>query len=280
MHDSGGTGRGRRSGRWWRGPCPRCSGERPGDDALAVDLATGWWSCWRCGTSGRDSARVAVTIDPACELEDRERMRSLVCRLFASARPVRSGDPVDRYLRGRSLRPIATEWPADIRHHPRLRHPSGHVGPAMVATVRDVAARPVALARTWLDTHGSKADVRPARMMIGASSGGAVRLGSIGTRGEVAIAEGIEDALAVMTMCPGLSCFATLGTSGMRALVLPANVSCVVVVPDRDAAGASAAREIAERLTEEGRSVIVRWPKGKDANDDLRAMEVSHVDAR
>jgi hypothetical protein len=171
---------------------------------------------------------------------------------------------------------VGGAWPADLRHHRRLRHPSGHVGPALVALVRDVAARPVALARTWLTSRGDKAAVHPVRMTLGPSQAGAVRLGDVGTRGEVAIAEGIEDALAVMVMCPGLSAFATLGTSGMRALVLPANVSFVVLVPDRDEAGAAAARELAARLREEGRDVMLRWPRSHDANDDLRAMGVQH----
>jgi putative DNA primase/helicase len=280
MRESVDLSSGRRSGRWWRGPCPRCSAGHPGDDALAVDLATGWRSCWRCGESGRDVAAVVVRIDPAHEAEQRERLRSRACRLFAEARSIRADDPVDRYLRGRSLRPVGDAWPTDIRHHPRLRHPSGHVGPALVAMVRDVAARPVALARTWLTSRGEKAAVQPVRMTLGASQAGAVRLGSIGTRGEVALAEGIEDALAVMVMCPGLSAFATLGTSGMRTLVLPANVSCVVLVPDRDEAGAGAARELAARLREEGRDVILRWPRSHDANDDLRAMEVAHARRR
>ncbi|MBC8068001.1 MAG: VCBS repeat-containing protein [Deltaproteobacteria bacterium] len=74
-------------------------------------------------------------------------MRSAACRLFAEARPIRPGDTADRYLRGRALTRVGGEWPCDLRLHPRLRHPTGHVGTAIVAIVRDVAGLPVALAR-------------------------------------------------------------------------------------------------------------------------------------
>lgn len=202
-------------------------------------------------------------------------MRSLACRIFAEARSIAAGDPVDLYLRGRSLRPAAGAWPADLRYHRRLRHPSRVHLPAMVAIVRDVASRPVAVARTWLTTDGSKANVHPVRATLGPSSGACVQLGDVAPA--IAVAEGIEDALAVALLIPGLRCWATLGASGMGRVSLPSEARRVLVVPDRDDVGARAGLELADRLRREGRSVEIRWPRDEDAAADLQAMEVDHA---
>jgi putative DNA primase/helicase len=257
--------------RWLRTACPNCSPRchRTRDDARAVNVATGRWSCWRCRASGVDAA-MRSTVLPCSP--DPERARAQACRIFAEARPITAGDPVDLYLRGRSLRPAAGGWPVDLRSHPRLRHPSCAYLPAMVAIVRDVASRPVAVARTWLTTDGRKADVHPVRATLGASQCGSVQLGGVAPA--VALAEGIEDALAVALLAPGWPCWATLGEAGMRRVSLPSLARRVVLVPDRDDVGASAARELADRLRREGRTVEIRWPRRKDAAADLEAMGV------
>lgn len=51
------AGRSPSAGGWWRVDCPHCAavvGKVDRTQALAVSSTTGWWRCWRCGTSGRD----------------------------------------------------------------------------------------------------------------------------------------------------------------------------------------------------------------------------------
>ena len=69
----------------------------------------------------------------------------------------------------------------------------------------------------------------------------------------------------------GLTTWAALSTSGIRALVLPDQVRKVVLCPDADEPGEQAANAAAERFASEGRAVsIARPPDGRgDFNDVL-----------
>ena len=53
------------------------------------------------------------------------------------------------------------------------------------------------------------------RMMLGRTAGGAVRLAPLGENGVLAVSEGIETGLAVMTAIPKLAVWATLSTAGV-----------------------------------------------------------------
>ena len=61
--------------------------------------------------------------------------------------------------------------------------------------------------------------------------------------------------------------WATLGTSGLRAVVLPESVRRVVIAADRDAGGLRAAAALAERLESEGRRVTIEAPPCGDFAD-------------
>jgi DNA primase len=77
----------------------------------------------------------------------------------------------------------------------------------------------------------------------------------------------------------GIPTWATLGTSGLEALVLPPEVREVVVCADRDpdGGGERAARVAAQRWLAEGRVVRVALPPDdhKDFNDALREESAS-----
>jgi hypothetical protein len=141
----------------------------------------------------------------------------------------------------------------------------------MIALVVDVSSNPTAIHRTYLSPDGTgKADVSvgPQKMALGPCGGGAVRLAEP-VDGTLVLAEGIETALSIMQV-RGTAVWATLGTSGMRSVILPPEVCDVIIAPDGDAAGEKAARNAALRLKREGRRVrIVRPPKGRDFNDAL-----------
>jgi hypothetical protein len=105
-------------------------------------------------------------------------------------------------------------------------------------------------------------------MSLGPVSGAAVRLGLAGR--ELAICEGIESALSFQ-QATGITTWAALSVPGVCSLVLPKEISAVVLGPDGDDPGDGAAVEAAKRFVREGRKVrIARPPRGMDWNDVLR----------
>jgi len=174
------------------------------------------------------------------------------------------GTMVETYLRSRG---IVMSVPATLRFHAAIKHPRGHLWPAMVALVtRGEDDTPLAIHRTFLaGGGGGKASVDPQKMMLGPCRGGAVRLGRTGDG--LMIAEGIETALSAM-QTTGHAAWAALSTSGLRSLDLPGGARDVIVLADGDDAGEAAACDCAWRWKREGRRVrIARPPHGMDFND-------------
>ncbi len=181
------------------------------------------------------------------------------------------GTPVERYLHRRG---ITTPPPATLRYHPALKHgPTGLPLPAMIAAVTRWPSRDISgVHRTFLRADGKeKAPVSQNRMMLGAVTGGAVRLAPAGTK--IAVAEGIETSLSVQEGT-GLPVWAAPSTSGITGLVLPELplAAEVVIAADHDEAGRRAAEQAAERWLSEGRKVWIAKPPecGTDFNDLAR----------
>ena len=86
---------------------------------------------------------------------------------------------------------------------------------------------------------------------------------------ELVLTEGLETAMSVL-QATGKPTWATLSTSGMKAVVLPPDVQTVIIAADGDEPGERAAEEAGSRFYREGRTVkIARPPKGMDFNDLL-----------
>jgi hypothetical protein len=160
-----------------------------------------------------------------------------------------------------------------LRFHPAVMHtPTEQILPAMLAQIRDHKGRPLGIHRTYLLPDGSgKADVQPNKMMLGQSSGGAVRFGPDGP--VIALAEGIETALSI-SRASRLTVWASLSTSGLKGIILPPIPvgEVIIICADNDIAGLGAARTVAERLESGGRVVSIIHPKqaGADFNDVLQ----------
>ncbi len=174
------------------------------------------------------------------------------------------------YLRSRGYDgPI----PPTLRFSPNLRHPDGSYYPAMIAAVARVPDRKVvAIHRTYLRADGrAKADANPAKASLGPVGRGAVRLAQVGEH--LAIAEGIETALAILT-ATGIPTWAALSAGGIKGLDLPALplASEVWIGADNDPVGTDAAHAAAERWIREGRRVRISLPPERiDFNDLLLA---------
>lgn len=122
------------------------------------------------------------------EAAKRERQALAVWR---EAVPVR-GTLAETYLRGRG---ITCPLPDSLRFHPACWHGgTAQRLPAMIARVDGLPR--LAVHRTYLRPDGSgKAEVHPAKAMLGAALGGAVRVAD--GHGPLVVAEGIETALSL-----------------------------------------------------------------------------------
>ena len=231
--------------------------------AYAADLAG-----WSPGAPIRQAP-------PAIAKPERDTAREIAF-ILDHAKPI-VGTPAEAYLRGRGL-----DVPdhADLLAHLDLTHWETKAGyPALIGIVRNRAGNVVAIHRTYLhsDTAWSdkvaKAPVAKPRMMLGKTGGGAVRLAPLGQSGVLALSEGIETGLAVMAACPGLAVWATLSTSGLEQVQLPAEAKRIIILADHDASGAGlrAAETTARRLRAEAREVAIALPPeaGHDFNDVL-----------
>ncbi len=228
---------------------------------------------------GRPKAGVAWMFTQIEKIEkpDPANVRERLHRTVQATTPVVRGSLVYRYLteiRGLTLPVI----PKTLRQHPRLYHgPTMMAAPAMVAVVMDHKGRPIAIQRMWLSAAtGGKAFGNNSRMMLGPCHGGSVHLAGNQDSEKLLVAEGIETALAAAQLAgvsPGVSVWACLSTSGMKALTVPLLLRRVVIAADHDAngAGAEAADDLARRLRRRGVHVDVRMPKdqGTDWNDVL-----------
>ena len=139
----------------------------------------------------------------------------------------------------------------------------------MVAAVQ--GNRLAAVHRTYLQADGSgKADIEPAKMMLGATAGAAVRL----TEAQVAlvVSEGVETALSLSSglLSAPAAVWAALSASGMRGLSLPPQAGQLTIASDGDAAGREAASALAARADALGWQVtLLPAPEGLDWNDVL-----------
>jgi phage/plasmid primase-like uncharacterized protein len=191
---------------------------------------------------------------------------------WQSAVPLSASEaqPVVAYLTKRGVAPYIVHGANDLRCHPALPYfDAGRaIGdyPALLALLRDASGQPITLQRIYLTAEGDKAPVpSPKKLMapaiIGASQGAAVRLFPV-TAGHLAVAEGIETALAVHQLSK-LPCWAMLSASGLRTFAIPAGLRTLAIYADVDRSdtGQLAARALALRAIKQGLHVSVHYPQ-------------------
>lgn len=271
-------------GRYGTAPCPVCQPEgRKGQAGLTLADGAGGRLLAHCKKAACTFADILAAAgvsageyhapDPA-EIARREgaaeaeatRKTMLASALWGEARPI-EGSPAERYLSGRG---ITCPLPDCLRFHPECWHgATAQRLPAMVARI-DGADR-FAVHRTYLRPDGSgKAEVDPAKAMLGAVAGGAVCLAH--GQGPLVVAEGIETALSLSCglLRGPATIWAALSTSGIRGLRLPREVGRLTIAPDGDEAGRAAAQALAERAHALGWCVsLLPAPEGRDWNDIL-----------
>jgi hypothetical protein len=137
----------------------------------------------------------------------------------------------------------------DLRWHRDLKHPSGHIGPALVGLVTCAQTNePISLHRTWVQPNGKKSSVDPPRLLLKdhRKSGGVIRLWpDESVTSCLSIAEGIETALcAAHGATPIWSC---IDAGNMAKFPQLLGIDSLIIFADHDDAGLSAARACASR---------------------------------
>jgi putative DNA primase/helicase len=255
--------------------CPAC-GRSDRDRTMGVTVMHDRtiWHCFRCGEAGaRRHAQSAATSRRARPVpqpvpEHHTTLTPHWRAVWANLRPVR-GTTAEQYLRARGCAIPSDD--ADIRYG-ELQHPSGHIGPCLLGLVTDALTRePLTLHRTWIRADGRKADVDPPRLLLSRhrKAGGVIRLWpeSSAPKTGLAIAEGIETALAVATVYrPTWSC---IDAGNLAALPVLDGVERLLIVADHDEAGIRGARACARRWHAAEREVRIAMPpeQGMDAAD-------------
>lgn len=276
---------GRWHGRYGACACPICQPDRrKGQNALTVaDGRNGrlMLHCKRSGCAFTDILAAAglrsgdYTPPDAATLAQREREAKAEAekraaqakRLWLEAQPI-AGTLAETYLR--EARGISCPLPLTLRFHGACWHgPTARRYPAMVAAVQGSGLP--AVHRTYLRPDGSgKADIDPAKAMLGATAGGAVRLADGPSR--LVVAEGIESGLSLLCgLLDGpATVWAALSTSGLRGLRLPSQLGRLTIACDGDGPGREAAHNLAERAHALGWQVGILDPgNGADFNDIL-----------
>ena len=284
----------RREGRAWRCRCPLHGGRslvvRDGHDGAV--LVTCWAGCDRLHVlaelRGRGlldgRADRAPCIVPAARRSDDASRTARALKIWQSTEHG-TGSLVELYLASRRI--TLDQWPTSLRFHPRCPRPKDDSGnfvlplPAMVALVEHIERGPVGVHCTYLRSDGGgKADVEKQKAIFGPVAGGAVRFGTRRPGEWLAVAEGIETTLSVVTAC-SIPAWAALSAGGIKNLLLPPEATQVIVCADHDANGVGerAARAATARWLAEGRRVRIAMPpeRGSDFNNVLTGRAAASV---
>jgi putative DNA primase/helicase len=261
--------------------CPECARTktRRRDTALSVDVTSdgGVFLCHRCGWTGGWRAERSYAHHGAAPAPKPRPVQHLTLAaswrdLWSSLAPIVPGTTAHAYLTARGCAIAPAD--GDLRCAELLPHPSGYIGPALVALVTDAETRsPLTLHRTWIKADGRKADLDPPRMLLGQhrKQGGVIRLwpDEAVTTG-LAIAEGIETALtAARAFTPAWAC---IDAGNLGAFPVLAGIESLTIAVDNDEAGRRNATACATRWYQAGRKVIF-WKSrvvGEDLNDAVR----------
>ncbi|MCY4479544.1 MAG: toprim domain-containing protein, partial [Rhodospirillales bacterium] len=194
-------------------------------------------------------------------------------RLWDACEPL-PGTLAELYLRNRGI----TETDHDaLRFHPKLRYRDDNYvtyRPAMIACIRGADGRVNAVHRTWLDATGlDKAQLPQPRKLLDSPKGAGVlfhpeRMAT----SDIAVGEGIETVLSVLSALPGCAGIATLTSNVMAGIPIPPSTGRILIAVDRDPAGYPAACRLEDRLKAEGRDAHLVLPERDDLNDDIKAI--------
>lgn len=254
--------------------CPECPPNKRPSLAVKVDADGATWVCHRCGFKGATKGQ-HDTPAPRQEADWRPAVWHKINTAWEAGAPVDESPELARYLASRGLAPDMPDFLL-LRFHPRVHYRHGIEHPAMLAPLV-LDGKLVAIHCTYLRQDGSgKADLEPARKVWKPSEGtntkgAAIPLYPIRAPGlaftYMGVAEGVETALTLRKLRPGLPVWATVSAGGMRALKLPQGIAHLLIGADNDDAGLEAARALGRRAARAGIRAVVKIPPSGDFND-------------
>lgn len=179
-------------------------------------------------------------------------------RFFAETMTLNGTDPASKYLfvnRGLGILQddlLGNEqFNSTIRWHPEAFHPQSRKRyPALVAAVQNNLGEVISCRLIYLTADGQKAPVDPVKRLWrsawdGITNGACHRLFSI-ENGQLAIAEGIENALAVRAGT-GLPVWAAGDAHRLSCVDIPAEVTWLRIYADQGDVGEAAAQKLAHK---------------------------------
>jgi putative DNA primase/helicase len=267
----------------WHFMCPLCQTYK----ASVTNVEDGEFlcNCYGCGDelyyylTNEDLDDVAIEdLPPPWEDPKEQQQAKIAVALseFQSLRPVASNTPADLYWHSRGL----GQTPAVLRYGARFPHYRARRRlPALVMPIVNCNGSFIGAHGTYLKKNGSKAfkDKNMQRETHGSWKGGSIRLAKFDPALELAIGEGAETTAAGMQIfsLPGWS---SVSAGGIRSLALPDDVRRILLLVDNDLNGVGQRNALAayKRWTEEGRSVRTMLPPtpGDDFNDELLKREL------
>lgn len=255
--------------------CPYCNKGHK-DRAAGLKLESngqGVFHCFRCGhvetyESDRTTRQRICTAIRSEPVKSKRRASLSDWGRSIWSQSVHISGTAAEYLRHR--RCALPPQDGHLRWHPNLNHPSGYIGPALVALITNaISAEPISLHRTWIVEDG-KAAVNPARMQLKGHSlkDGVIRLWPdrcITNR--MGIAEGIETALSLAHGYEPV--WSVLDAHHMATLPVLKGITELMIAQDNDQAGRTAARTCASRWFSNQCRVFITSQSANDLNDLL-----------
>lgn len=257
-----------------RQSCPEC-GRGKSDKTLGVtanDDGSYIAHCFRCAyverLAGDDNKLVRQgTQQPRQQPQKHVSLSDYGRAIWDECKPLRS-TVGEEYLLAR--RCVIPPIDGDLRYHPMLPHkPSGYAGPALVGLVTDaITGMPLTLHRTWIRADGTKAEIDPARLLLGnhRKDGGVIRLwpDEDVTTG-LGIAEGIETALSLAHAHKPV--WSLIDAGNLAKFPPLGGIETLLIAVDNDPAGISAAEACATRWHDAGVEVLLVKAAAGDIND-------------
>jgi len=269
--------------------CPVCGGK----DRFKMDSAeTGAWYCNQCNPhagSGIDLVMKVLNVDFKGAVEavrsvigkaeitkqqpEPKMSKSLLRKIYLESGPVSLNDPVSLYLKNRGLSVISEK----LRYHPACYEPETRSKlPTMLATFMLADNTAITMHRTFLTKFGNKADIANPKKVLPAladMAGGAIRLFEPKEDGIIAIAEGIETALAVYELT-NIPTWSVVSSALMEGFEPPKGIKHIMIFSDKDDnfTGQKSAYILANKLVvQRKKTAEVFLPKDSgDFLDELR----------
>ena len=256
--------------------CPHCD-KGPKDRAAGLKInsdGSGVLHCFRCdmtqtieGNRAVSKRNLSLRQNRSANPQKRTTLSDWGRKLWDQCLPI-SGIAEEYLIHRRCVIPPDG---SHLRWNPKVQHPSGYVGPALVGLITNaISGKAISLHRTWIQGNG-KASVNPVRMQLANHDlkNGVIRLwpDRSGTN-RLGIAEGIETALSLAHGYEPV--WSVLDAHHMATLPALEGITELMIAQDNDQAGRSAARKCASRWFSNQCRVFITSQSANDLNDLLK----------